>query len=131
MNNQDVRETKITEIYCPNCGAPAKFDILKQQYHCASCGGSVGIGEACRQKEGFRKIRRKKLQDDVAGFDLVHTSCSGCGAQIVFEKSEAVADCAFCGRSLVRSEYLDTQGLPECVIPFTTSVWKERAQWPP
>ena len=128
VTDQDIRETKITDIFCPGCGAPAKFDILKQEYHCAYCGGSVEIGEACRQKEGFRKIRTKKLQDDVAGFHLVHTRCSGCGAEIVFGESEAVSDCAFCGRSLVRSEYLNTEGLPEFVIPFaiTEEEAKER-----
>ena len=41
-----------------------------------------------------------------------------CGATVVFEENEALSNCAFCGRSLVRAEYLDADGMPESVIPF-------------
>ena len=37
---------------------------------------------------------------------------------VMFEENEALTHCAFCGRKLVRTSYLDTEGLPECVIPF-------------
>ena len=116
--DQETEKVRITDIHCPNCGAPAKFDILQQKYLCAYCGGKVEISEACSEKQGFRKIQAKKLKDEVGKFRLVRTNCSGCGATVVFEESEALSNCAFCGRSLVRSEYLDTDGLPEYVIPF-------------
>ncbi len=109
---------KILDIHCPDCGAPANFDIIKQKYVCPYCGGNVGISEARRQKEGFRRMQRRKLKKDAANFKLARTSCSGCGAALVFEESEAVSNCSFCGRSLVRSEYLDTEELPESIIPF-------------
>ena len=118
---QETAKIKITDIHCPSCGAPAKFDILSQQYLCAYCGGKVGIREALKEKEGFRKIRGDKLKNDVSSFRLVKTSCTGCGATVVFEESEALSHCAFCGRSLVRSEYLDTAGLPESIIPFVVT----------
>lgn len=34
------------DVRCPSCGAPARFDIIKQQYLCGYCGGTVGIKEA-------------------------------------------------------------------------------------
>ena len=116
--DQNTERTKITDIHCPNCGAPAKYDILQQKYLCAYCGGSVGIREAVQEKQGFRKMRGEKLKTSVREFQLVKASCSGCGAVVVFEEGEALSNCAFCGRSLVRGDYLDTEGLPEFVIPF-------------
>ena len=116
--NHEPVKIRITDIHCPNCGAPAKYDILQQKYLCGYCGGSVEISDACRQKEGFRKLQGDRLKQNVSRFNLVKTSCSGCGATVVFEENEALSNCAFCGRSLVRGEYLNTEGLPENVIPF-------------
>ena len=111
-------ENKIVDIHCPSCGAPANFDIVRQKYVCGYCGGQVGIREAQQSKQGFRKIRAAKLKEDVSRFQLYSASCSGCGATVVFEENEALSNCAFCGRSLVRKEYLNTEGMPESVIPF-------------
>ena len=72
-------EHRITDIHCPQCGAPADFDIVRQMYVCGHCGGS---------------------------------------AEVVFEENEALSGCPFCGRSLVRTEYLSSKNMPESVIPF-------------
>lgn len=109
---------KITDIHCPSCGAPAHFDIVQQSYLCSYCGGKVAIGDAVRQKQGFRAMRAEILRTDVKRFRLFSTVCDGCGAEVMFEEGEALTSCAFCGRSLVRKEYLNTDGLPESVIPF-------------
>ncbi len=116
---------KITDIHCPNCGAPAQFDIVHQKYVCDYCGSGVGIDEAVKEKQGFRNMRSKYLSQTVKDFDLFSASCSGCGATIVFKEKEALSNCAFCGRSLVRSAYVNTKGMPECIIPF--SITKEEA----
>ena len=34
-------EHRITDIHCPQCGAPADFDIVRQMYVCGHCGGNV------------------------------------------------------------------------------------------
>ena len=73
-------EHRITDIHCPQCGAPAAFDIVKQRYLCGYCGGTVEISEAQREKQGFRDLQREKLRDSVKKFRLIRTSCSGCGA---------------------------------------------------
>ena len=118
--NIDLRSAKqrITDIHCPTCGAPAAFDIIRQQYLCGYCGGKVGIKEAQLQKAGFREFQKEQLQNSVKHFKLFRSRCSGCGAEVVFEEGEALSNCAFCGRSLVRTEYVNTKNMPESVIPF-------------
>ncbi|MBP5279479.1 MAG: hypothetical protein J6Z03_03265 [Erysipelotrichaceae bacterium] len=111
-------DNRITAIHCPSCGAAAKFDIIHQRYECGYCGGKVKIGEAQKEKQGFRKIRSDVLKDSLKEYRLFDANCDGCGAQIVFEENEALSSCPFCGKSLVRSEYLKTDNIPECVIPF-------------
>ena len=111
-------EHRITDIHCPQCGAPADFDILKQMYVCGHCGGTVGIREAQKEKQGFRSLQREKLRNSVKKYRLFSTSCSGCGAEVVFEENEALSECPFCGRSLVRAEYLRSKYMPESVVPF-------------
>ena len=111
-------EHRITDIHCLQCGAPAAFDIVKQRYLCSYCGGTVEISEAKQEKQGFRDLQREKLRDSVKKFRLNRTSCSGCGAEVVFEENEALSDCAFCGRSLVRTQYLNLKNMPESVVPF-------------
>ncbi|MCR5229871.1 MAG: zinc ribbon domain-containing protein [Solobacterium sp.] len=112
---------RITDIHCPQCGAPADFDIIRQMYLCSHCGGQVEIGAAVKEFRGFRKIRADHLEKSVKSFRLFRASCSGCGAEIVFEKNEASSDCAFCGRKLVRTEYLSAENMPEGVIPFAVT----------
>ena len=112
MNN------KIIAIYCRHCGAPAEFDIVKQEYVCGYCGGTVGVKEALQEKQGFRAMQQERIQSSVKSYKLFRASCSGCGAELVFEEGEALSNCAFCGRSLVRSEYLTAKDMPESIIPF-------------
>ena len=117
---------RITDIHCPSCGAPARFDIIHQQYLCGHCGGRVEIGEALKEKQGFRSLQQKKLKKDAKKIRLFHSECSGCGAAVVFGENEALSECAFCGKSLVRTEYLEMEDFPECVIPFALT--KEEAR---
>ena len=86
-------EHRITDIHCPQCGAPADFDIVRQMYVCGHCGGTVGISEAQKEKQGFRKLQREKLKNSVKKYRLFSTSCSGCGAEVVFEENEALSGC--------------------------------------
>ena len=63
-------EHRITDIHCPQCGAPADFDIVRQMYVCGHCGGTVGISEAQKEKQGFRKLQREKLKNSVKKYRL-------------------------------------------------------------
>ena len=112
-------------IFCSSCGAPAKFDISGQVYRCAYCGGETGIREPLAEKQGFRRVHRARLEAERRTFPVAACQCTGCGATVAFPEGDALADCAFCGRSLVRHEYLKTKDFPELLIPF--SVTEEQA----
>ena len=52
---------EILSIFCPSCGAPAKFDIIHQIYQCSHCGGKVQIEDARQEKIEFQKAQNEKL----------------------------------------------------------------------
>lgn len=108
----------VLNIFCPNCGAPANFDIVHQLYQCGHCGGQVTIEEAAQAKKQFQEALSKRVQDTAHSYELETAHCAGCGAEVVFAKSEAMAKCDFCGRSLVRKEYVVSADAPQSVIPF-------------
>lgn len=126
MSIQKAKRNHIVDIRCTSCGAPADYDIRTGRYACAYCGGKVETGEAQEQQRGFRELRKKNMQESLGRYRLQRASCTGCGAEIVFEENEAAASCAFCGRALVRGKYLRSADLPELVIPFRLT--KEEAQ---
>ena len=117
---------EILNISCPSCGSPAKFDIVHQIYRCASCGGKVGIEKARQDKLEFQENQRKKLEESAKDYSMSTTSCTGCGATLVFEKDEAISNCTFCGRSLVRKDYVFDEKMPQNIIPF--AVTKDEAE---
>ncbi len=121
-----AKRNHIADIRCTSCGAPADYNIRTGKYACSYCGGKVEIGEAQEQQRGFRELRKKNMQESLGHYRLQRASCTGCGAEIVFEENEALTSCAFCGRALVRREYLNSADLPELVIPFRLT--KEEAQ---
>ena len=123
MNAPDAaaekKKGKVYDIHCPSCGAPAYYDIRKRMYNCSYCGNSVGIDRAKSEQKGFREISRKKMRESLKKFDLQKAVCTGCGAEVVFDTGDAVANCAFCGRSLVRKAFVNAETIPELIVPFT------------
>ncbi|MCR4715969.1 MAG: hypothetical protein K5656_02205 [Lachnospiraceae bacterium] len=122
MSENEAKKAKIYEIYCPSCGAAAHYDIKSHVYSCQHCGGKVKIDKAINNNKGFQKIQKSKMNQSLKNFNLEKASCTGCGAEVVFEKGEAVANCAFCGKSLVRSEFVNADSIPELVIPFSITL---------
>ncbi|WP_027407503.1 hypothetical protein [Anaerovibrio sp. RM50] len=126
MNPSDVTTDnkigKLYDIHCPSCGAPAYYDIRKRMYNCSYCGNSVGIDGAKRERKGFREISRRKMQESLKNFDLQKAVCTGCGAEVVFDVGHAVANCAFCGRSLVRKAFVNADNIPELIVPFIITI---------
>ena len=117
----------LLDIHCSSCGAPARFDIVGHTYTCAYCGSLTGIGEALAEKRGFRKLRRRMLKGQRETFSAASAQCSGCGATVVFPVNEALASCEFCGRALVRGEYLKNAEFPELIIPFRFTAGEARS----
>ena len=106
------------DVHCPSCGAPAKYNIIEHEYLCGFCGGRVGIKEAIAQKQGFRSLHQQQMKESAEKYRLSRGKCTGCGAEIVFPEGEAMSNCAFCGRTLVRKNYIASKELPELIIPF-------------
>lgn len=113
-----MMENRILDIHCPQCGAPTEYNILRRQYLCEYCGGAFDAGIGAREKQGFRKLQGERMRDSVKKYRLFKSSCTGCGATVVFEENEALSHCTFCGRNLVRSDYPEAKNMPESVIPF-------------
>lgn len=122
----------ILSIFCPSCGAPAEYDIVHQFYRCSYCGERVGLEDARREKAQYQSRIRQRVRQDIRKYPLMTTSCTGCGATLVFEENEAVSSCDFCGRKLVRKKYSQSKEEPEGIIPFavTADEAKEKlTQW--
>jgi predicted RNA-binding Zn-ribbon protein involved in translation (DUF1610 family) len=111
-------EGTIADVRCLSCGAPAKYDVVRQSYVCAYCGGRVEVSQAQAQKQGFRQLQQEKIRSSADAFRLQRANCTGCGAQLIFEENEAQSSCAFCGRELVRKAYASSKELPEMILPF-------------
>ena len=111
-------EGTIADVRCPNCGAPAHYDIIRQNYLCGSCGSRVEVSEAAAQKQGFRSMQQEKIRSSAKQYRLMRAACSGCGAEVIFNEGEALSNCSFCGRALVRKDYMVSKDMPEMIIPF-------------
>lgn len=111
-------EAAFTDIRCNSCGAPARFDIVHQEYRCSYCGGIVGLSDAVSDLDNSLSRYTETLRNSDSCRGLAGALCSGCGAEIVFRENEPLSECAFCGRSLVRKAYAAGRDLPRGIIPF-------------
>ncbi len=118
--------TSPLRIVCRNCGLPVTFDIEAQTYCCAACGLTSGIEEAHARSQELRQLNKQSLE--APRQKLEATTCSGCGAQLIFPEGEALSSCDFCGSRLVRSDVKDLGFAPDLVVPFvlTEKEAKER-----
>ena len=111
-------EGNIADIRCPNCGAPAEYDIIRGQFLCSYCGSRTGVEEVRTERQGFRSLQQERIRKGAGKRRLMRANCTGCGAALVFEESEALSTCAFCGRALVRKDYMASEEMPELILPF-------------
>lgn len=118
MSDAATKRNGILDISCPACGAPAEYDIIAQNYRCRYCGQETGVGETLARKREYRSLIRDRLARSGPPFRMETARCTGCGAEITFAENEALTDCAFCGRKLVRKAYAGPAVLPELLIPF-------------
>ena len=117
-------------IYCKNCGAPAGFDIVRQTYRCPYCGQTSGIDEVRNEAVRWRQLDSTHKKAVETGNRPEKFSCTGCGAEVVFEAGEASVTCDFCGSKLIRKEFTSEEQFPDLIIPFylTYEEAKERLQ---
>ena len=107
------------DITCKNCGAPVGYDIRSQSYRCPHCGEVTGIQEA-REQAGFRVLN--SADREVIRSERAVLSCPNCGAEVVCEAGEESEKCSFCGGSLVRREFEESDQFPEYIIPFVLTM---------
>ena len=105
-------------IFCKNCGAPAGFDIIRQTYSCPNCGEVSGMEEVQRNVNQWRELHKKNMKARTEGQSLEKHVCPTCGAQVVFKAGEASGACDFCGSKLIRKDLIDSDQMPEMIIPF-------------
>ncbi|MBR0302648.1 MAG: hypothetical protein IJQ80_02250, partial [Clostridia bacterium] len=118
MSDKTKKRNEILDIFCASCGSPAEYVIATQNYHCRYCGEKTGIKEVLERKNEYRSLIRERVDGARPSFRMERANCTGCGAEVVFAEGEALTDCAFCGRALVRGEYTKTEDFPEVLIPF-------------
>ena len=119
MSEQQKIKPRLYDIHCPSCGAPAYYDIKAHIYNCRYCGGKVKIDRAIADHKGFRELQKRRMNKDLKNFSFQKAECTGCGAKLVFDEGNALANCTFCGRSLVRKAFVNADTIPELIIPFT------------
>lgn len=116
------------QIHCTVCGAPAEFDIIRQNYNCQSCGAFIGIDEPRIQLNGWQELRQKELRASIDQSKYEVHSCQNCGAQIVIPAGEALGACEFCGGKVVTRTFQAQEDFPEVVIPFYLTLEEARNQ---
>ena len=103
-------------IICRNCGYPVTFDIERQTYRCPMCGETSGIEQARQESIRLHELHKEELRARCA--ELETTTCSGCGAKVLFSQGEVLCNCDFCGGRLVRADAKEHGFAPDLVIPF-------------
>ncbi len=103
-------------IICKNCGAAAGYDIIRQTYRCPYCGELSGVQEVVTDALNWRKLHKENRKS--AKYGSMLCECTACGAEMLFDESEASEKCEFCGGNLVRKEFKDDDNIPDLIIPF-------------
>ena len=109
------RMEHLFDIKCKNCGSPVGYDIKTQTYRCKSCGEVTGIREV-RNQIGYRALDSNDRE--VIKSERAVLSCPDCGAEVICEAGEESEKCSYCGGSLVRREFEESDQFPEYIIPF-------------
>ncbi len=132
MNRAQNRPQSPIRLSCPNCGAPSYYDIANRTYRCTYCQVTTPPVTMQRRISGWRAMRQNHLRQEFSHFNMAVYSCPNCGASVTVDANEATARCSFCGGSLVRRGYNNSDSFPELIIPFriTEQQAKQRlAEW--
>ena len=95
-------EGNIADVRCRECGAPAKYNIIRQQYLCSYCGGKTEVSEAIAAKKGFRSVIQSKIKNSVSQAHLLTILNSGAPTGAFF---------AFCGIGMIKRIRYNNQAI--------------------
>ena len=118
---------------CPNCHASdVTYNIKKKKLICNYCYTEFeaedleGIEKEAKNLKGETRTTGVKDINKNAN-DIITLKCSGCGAEVVINTSEATnARCHWCRSILSINHQVDNGAIPDVVLPFSLS--KEEAQ---
>lgn len=77
-----------------------------------------GVDYPLKEKRAWRDARQAELHEQAGNLGEIVCSCADCGANVVISSGEALGKCDFCSGKYVRREFLESDSLPELVIPF-------------
>lgn len=115
-------------IKCSDCGAPADYDIIHQNYHCQYCGGVTELKAPLRAVERYRKLHEQDLKSRNKRDKLRKYICPNCNAVVVLDITEATAKCGFCDTKMVNSKFVGSDAFPEFIIPFKLTIDEAKAE---
>ncbi len=113
-----MEQEKIMTIHCASCGAPAQYDIVKQNYHCPNCGEDTGTEIPLKKLREFRSLTKTLLEQELPDSQTIACECPNCGARVIVKEHEVTETCIFCQSKILRSNVQMREGFPEMVIPF-------------
>ena len=113
-----MEQEKIMTIHCASCGAPAQYDIVKQNYHCPNCGEDTGTEIPLKKLREFRSLTKTLLEQELPDSQTVACECPNCGARVIVKEHEVTETCIFCQSKILRSNVQMREGFPEMLIPF-------------
>ena len=116
---------------CPNChSSDVTYNIKKKKLVCNYCytefdDEKLNLNDAKDLSGENRTTGVKDIKKDAN--DIITLKCSGCGAEVVINTSEAAnARCHWCRSILSINHQIDNGAIPDVVLPFELS--KEDAE---
>ena len=107
-------------VRCAHCGAEAKYDLARQNYHCLFCGSSTLVRQPLRFAEAWQERQLGRARQQLWDAATALYRCPGCGAVTLNARSTA-ADCAFCGGQLQRGAMVRDLDVATLALPYVLS----------
>ena len=118
MKSEAPNQNNPFVIKCKSCGAPAEFDILRQNHYCLFCRTETSSKEGLEERNNWKSSHKMKISKDMEVAGKIFYTCKGCAAQVMIKDEAVVGKCEFCGGTLARRTYAESDNLPDAVLPF-------------
>ena len=118
MKDYDALDSK-----CPSCGAQIIWDPSIEKFKCEYCGSLFSADE-------FLKLQENEEENSKRGNEeLVSFKCNNCGAEIVSDVNTYSTFCVYCGSSAILKDKINSENMPDYVIPFKTTLEDARSAY--
>lgn len=121
--------TEVTNMKCPSCTGPLRFDEKTGKLQCDYCGSSFEpalVEQLYADKEKAAAAETPEFDTASAGGQweageaekLRAYNCPSCGAQLICDDTTAATSCPYCGNPTVVPGKFSGDLRPDCIIPF-------------